>query len=171
MDTKKLRLLVNMSQRDFANYFGIPLGTVRNWEQGIAKPPEYVFQMIETSIRRDKMINVETIKFVKLLDKLAELTENGIEEFANATQDNYDEKIFYDVNSVDADGRYKIVLDSCLLDDPECYHHDAISYYKSTHGDYSVRVEIDEDNKPFVVVSLTESDEMIVIEDGEWYFC
>ena len=65
MKINDLRNITQMTQRQFAEYFGIPVGTLRNWEQGIANPPEYVFQMIITSIRRDKMINVETINFFK----------------------------------------------------------------------------------------------------------
>ena len=167
MDTKKLRLLVNMSQRDFANYFGIPLGTVRNWEQGIAKPPEYVFQMIETSIRRDKMINVETIKFIKMLDELAELSKNDIKEFSEATQDNRYEKIFYDINSEDEDGRYKVVKNLCVDDN----HHDIRSYYDSDYNEFFVRVEFNQNNTPSIVIFLPESEETIAIEDGKWHFC
>ena len=31
----------------FANYFHILLGTVRDWEQGKRKMPEYVYELIE----------------------------------------------------------------------------------------------------------------------------
>ena len=86
MKISDLRNITQMTQRQFAEYFGIPVGTLRNWEQGIANPPEYVFQMIITSIRRDKMINVETIKFVQMLDELAVLSKNGILPFENAKE-------------------------------------------------------------------------------------
>ena len=36
-----------MKREDFANYFHIPLGTVRDWEQGKRKMPEYVYELIE----------------------------------------------------------------------------------------------------------------------------
>ena len=87
-----------MSQRQFAEHFGIPVGTLRNWEQGIASPPDYVFQMIITIIRRDKMINLETIKFVRMLEEFAELSKNGIEPFENATEGTCCDKIFYDAS-------------------------------------------------------------------------
>ena len=102
-DIKQIRNHVNMSQRKFADYFNIPLGTFRNWEQGISKPPEYVLNMIIESIRRDKMINVETIKFVKMLDTLATLTKGGIFEFKNATENDYNSLIrFYYYKICDA---------------------------------------------------------------------
>ena len=35
---KELRLKAGMTQKEFAESLGIPIGTVRNWEQGIAAP-------------------------------------------------------------------------------------------------------------------------------------
>ena len=43
---KYLRLSTRMKREDFANYFHIPLGTVRDWEQGKRKMPEYVYELI-----------------------------------------------------------------------------------------------------------------------------
>ncbi len=164
MEIAALRQAVGWSQQKFASHFGIPVGTLRNWEQGIAKPPEYVFTMIFQSIRRDKMINVETMKFMKMLDKLAEQSKNGIEEFSNATEETIDQKIFYSENC-----DFKVVEDCCIVDDKDCYHHDIISFYESY--EYLMNVNFDEyDNKPYVNIKLLGSDEEIVIEDGEWYF-
>ena len=166
-----------MSQRQFAEYFGIPVGTLRNWEQGIANPPEYVFQMIFTSIRRDKMINIETMKFIKLLDELAEFTKNGISPFSEATEETYQTQIFYDEKRLEGERGYRVVLDACILDDPDCIHHDIISYYDSHSLEYKIRVKFDEDieedeDEPFVYVEveLAISEDIIVIENGRWYF-
>lgn len=38
IDVKSVRDRLGMSQREFAMQFGIPLATVRNWEQGRRKP-------------------------------------------------------------------------------------------------------------------------------------
>ena len=170
MDIRELRNIINMSQREFAEHFGIPVGTLRNWEQGIANPPEYVFKMILTAIGRDRMINVETIKFVKMLDELAACTENGIEPFANANEETYRTKIYYDENDIASEEGCRVVCDACIIDNPECYHHDIISYWDSESREYKIRVIIDEDNVPFVSVKLMYSDEIIVIENGVWYF-
>ena len=159
-----------MSQRQFAEHFGIPVGTLRNWEQGIAKPPEYVFQMIFTSMRRDKMINVETIKFIRMLEELAELTLNGIAPFEEATKETHGEKVFYDTKNVDEKGGYRIVLDACIIEDPECHHHDIISYYDSDNLEYTARVMFDEEEKPYIAVELLIGEDTIVIENGMWYF-
>lgn len=169
-DIKKFRSLINMSQRQFASYFSIPLGTLRNWEQGISKPPEYVLSMLISSIRRDKMINVETIKFIKMLDRLANLEKDGIFEFKKATQNDVkSSKVFYDEKSKDSDGNYRVVMDMCVIDDPECTHHDIISYYDSDTEEFTVRVVIDEDDK-YIIVKFFNNEEQIVIENGSWYF-
>ena len=50
---KYLRLLTGMRREDFANYLHIPLGTVRDWEQGKRKMPEYVYELIEYKVERE----------------------------------------------------------------------------------------------------------------------
>ena len=171
MEIQKLRKYVGMSQREFSNYFGIPTGTLRNWEQGISNPPDYVYCMISAAIRRDKMINVETIKFVKMLDELVELVRTGIEEFSEATEGTYGTKIHYDKKTADENGNCNIVLDACIVDAVDCYHHDIISYYGYDSNEYKVQVAFDDnDGKPYVLVNLFESDELIIVDSERWYF-
>ena len=50
---KYLRLLTGMKREDFANYLHIPLNTVRDWEQGKRKMPEYVYELIEYKVARE----------------------------------------------------------------------------------------------------------------------
>ena len=117
------------------------------------------------------MINVETIKFLKMLDKLVELVENGIEEFGKAKETTYRTKIFYDKKTADENGNCNIVLDACIIDDADCYHHDVISYYGYDSNEYKVQVAFDEDDgAPYVLVTLLESDEQIVVDSEHWYF-
>ena len=168
MDIKEFRKLANMSQRQFASYFGIPLGTLRNWEQGIAKPPEYVLSMLVARVRRDKMINFETIKLIRLLDDLAAKTENGIKSFAEANETNRDDFVFYQEVAYE-DGNYPVVLDAMIIDDPECYHHDVISLCDGGTDEYTIRVVKDEVEGIYVCVRLALSSEEIIIEDGRWY--
>lgn len=169
MKINDLRCITKMSQRKFAEHFGIPVGTLRNWEQGISTPPEYVFQMIFTSMRRDKMINIETIKFVRMLDELAALSKNGIEPFENANESTFHEKVFYNAKALEGEEGYKIVLDACIVDNPDYYHHDIISYYDSDSLEYKIRVNIDEEST-YIVVTLFISQDIIIIENGTWYF-
>lgn len=170
MKISELRGVIKMSQRQFAEHFGIPVGTLRNWEQGIANPPEYVFQMIFTAIRRDKMINIETIKFVKMLDELAVCTANGIEPFAEANEETYGLRIHYDERDAGGEEGYRVVADACIIDDPNCYHHDIISYWDTESLEYQIRVIIDEEGSPYINVKLLLSEDIVVIENGKWYF-
>lgn len=50
---KYLRQLTGMKREDFANYLHIPLGTVRDWEQGKRKMPEYLYELIEYKVSRE----------------------------------------------------------------------------------------------------------------------
>ena len=82
---RKQRQDFKLSQREFALTTGIPLGTVRNWEQEKCSPPEYLYGMLYELLRRNSMLNVKTLKVVALLNELAEKEKNGIREFKNAS--------------------------------------------------------------------------------------
>ena len=43
---KHLRNETGLTQDQFSKQFAIPLGTFRNWEQGLTTPPEYVQGML-----------------------------------------------------------------------------------------------------------------------------
>lgn len=51
-----LRSLTGMKREDFANYLHIPLGTVRDWEQGKRKMPDYVYELIEYKVSNELLI-------------------------------------------------------------------------------------------------------------------
>ena len=109
------------------------------------------------------MINIETIKFVKMLDELAERSKNGIEPFENATRDNLWEKVFYDPTAKDEEG-YKVVFDALISD----YESDLRAYYEDS--EYAVRVKIDEVSNISLNVHLLLSEDTIIIENGVWWF-
>lgn len=54
IDIKELRNKTGMSQREFAAQYGIPLSTLRKWEQGEAKPATYVVNLIADKLQ-DKL--------------------------------------------------------------------------------------------------------------------
>ena len=116
------------------------------------------------------MINVETIKFINLLNDLATLGAEGIKSFSDATRETIYDLLYYYNESPDEDGHFPIVRDSCVVDDPDYYHHDIISYYDSDSEEYTIRVVFDDDGIPFIQVKLILSDEEIIIEHGRWYF-
>lgn len=48
---KWLRNKTGLTQQAFCEKFNIPIGTFRNWEQGISTPPKYVYDLLETAVR------------------------------------------------------------------------------------------------------------------------
>ncbi len=52
MTIKQLREMTGLSQDKFAQMTHIPAGSIRNWEQGIRKPPEYVLFLLENFIKK-----------------------------------------------------------------------------------------------------------------------
>ena len=45
-----LRETTKLSQKQFALKYGIPLSTLRKWEQGDSRPPSYLVRLIENSL-------------------------------------------------------------------------------------------------------------------------
>ncbi len=51
MEIKEIRKQTMLSQDTFAKELGIPVGTIRNWEQGRSKAPNYVSSLIEEVLK------------------------------------------------------------------------------------------------------------------------
>lgn len=49
-DIKEMRESTGMSQRAFAEMYGIPVSTLRNWEQGINTPAPYVLNLLARAL-------------------------------------------------------------------------------------------------------------------------
>lgn len=70
-EIKELIKQLNMTQKEFAYHYGIPLRTVQEWTQGRRVPPQYVICMIK------KIVNMEEImgKLLKFNEIEKESTE------------------------------------------------------------------------------------------------
>lgn len=161
-----------MTQREFAVSTGIPLGTLRNWEQGKNNPPEYLYPMLYELLRRNSMLNVKTLKVIAMLNELAKKEANGISEFKAATKDNKESCIFYDAASCTRreDGALLYKVAEGVLIEPESKHHDIVSYYGDEEEDFDVMVVDDNEGEPFLEVHLLADDEYVEFGGGEWYF-
>ena len=53
---KAMRKEAGMTQRQFAEYFGIPLRTVEDWERGLKHMPDYVMRLFVYKLRMEGMI-------------------------------------------------------------------------------------------------------------------
>lgn len=47
---REIRDATGMSQKEFAQMYGIPLRTLRNWEQGINSPAPYIINLIARTL-------------------------------------------------------------------------------------------------------------------------
>lgn len=47
MEIKDLRNKMGLSQKQFSDYFGIPVRTIQCWEIGQRKPPDYIPELLE----------------------------------------------------------------------------------------------------------------------------
>ena len=52
----ELRAQTGMSQSQFADYFNIPLSSLKKWEQGQRQCPIYLVELIEYKLRKEKLI-------------------------------------------------------------------------------------------------------------------
>lgn len=112
-------------------------------------------------------INFNTLRFLDMLNKLAEMTKHGFIAFDEVSTDEDCEKVMYDNSKEDYAG-YRIVMD-CVID--EC-HHDIVSDYDSyCCGGYKARVEFDDDDIPYIEIQTDDSNTWFVVENGRWYCC
>lgn len=56
---REIRDKLDLSQREFAEYLGIPVVNIQHWEQGVSKPPAYVLNMIIRIVSLEKHINIK----------------------------------------------------------------------------------------------------------------
>ena len=54
---KAMRKEANMTQKEFAEYFGIPIRTVEDWERGVRHMPDYVLRLFVYKLEIEKMIS------------------------------------------------------------------------------------------------------------------
>ena len=56
MTIKELRTACGMTQKAFAEYFGIPKRNIENWESGRISPPQGLPELIEYKLRKEGLI-------------------------------------------------------------------------------------------------------------------
>ena len=53
MTFKDLRQLSGMTQKQFADYFGIPKRTIENWEAGVNQCPQYLLDLMQYKLEKE----------------------------------------------------------------------------------------------------------------------
>ena len=61
MTINEIRQKLNLSQKEFAEFCQIPVGTIQHWEQECRKPPDYVVKLILDKIVSDPEVE-ENVK-------------------------------------------------------------------------------------------------------------
>lgn len=56
MTIKELRTASGMTQKQFAEYFGIPHRTLQNWEGGQRACPEYLLKLMTYKLKKENKI-------------------------------------------------------------------------------------------------------------------
>ena len=59
MTVKELRTAAGMTQKAFAEYFGVSLRTVESWEGGKRNCLDYVLELMEYKLRKEGKIRDE----------------------------------------------------------------------------------------------------------------
>ena len=59
MTVKRLREAACMTQKDFAEYFGLSKRSVESWEEGTRKCPAYLAELMEYKLIKEGIIKDE----------------------------------------------------------------------------------------------------------------
>lgn len=55
MNIKNMRTQTNMTQKEFGEYFNIPVRTLQDWEAGRRTPPVYVVELIKYKTEKERL--------------------------------------------------------------------------------------------------------------------
>lgn len=85
IDIKELRDSTGMTQKEFASRYGIPISTLRKWEQGESSPAPYVAALLartlpdtESSLKRIKIRNGKTYYYNPVKKEVSDVKGNRI---------------------------------------------------------------------------------------------
>ena len=53
---KAMRKECGMTQKEFAEYFGIPVRTLQDWERGVRHMPSYLLRLLVYKLEMEKLI-------------------------------------------------------------------------------------------------------------------
>lgn len=75
---KELRTRTGMSQSQFADYFHIPKQTLQNWEQDRRECPQYLLELIEYKLEKERKFKItpEVLKVLNIMGEFFTEIEN-----------------------------------------------------------------------------------------------
>lgn len=126
-------------------------------------------------------INTKTIKFIGVLNMLADMSKNGIRPFSTATVADKDSLLYDNENPIEigepwiigdkefpSDSSYPLIADSLI----DTEHHDIISTWTEMYAfeDIKIVARAGGEGAPHIDITSGKDEELcIVIEDGCWY--
>lgn len=69
MSIKELRTKAGMTQKAFAEYFGVSIKAVQSWEQGERKCPVYLLELMKYKLEKECLIVKGETKITPLVDR------------------------------------------------------------------------------------------------------
>ena len=181
MKIADLRHATGLSQREFSAKYGIPLGTLRNWEQGIAKPPKYVSDMLHRLVIGDipeklplkGILDDDVVDLLGQLSSLTRLSQYGCKPIAAAADENAGAAIYYDEDteavSEGSYGAYSVFRVAKSFDIVNSAVH--VTAYWDTDKPYTVRlIRTEKGTRIEVMLSPADGDRspLVLIKDGQW---
>lgn len=109
------------------------------------------------------MINTETLKFIGVLNQLADKSKDGIHAFSEATNEQFSDGIVYD----DVSGDFAVIADVDINDKT------IVSTYNDIYGVQGIRMRACvQDDDAWIEVSFKDDFSCVLaIHDGKWYAC
>lgn len=52
-DSERIRAILGISRAEFSRRYHIPVRTLEQWDKEVAKPPQYVLELLERAVRSD----------------------------------------------------------------------------------------------------------------------
>lgn len=62
LEVKEIRSLTGLSQTKFAKEYNIPLSTLKRWEQGVSKAPNYYLWCLNELVKYNGVLYEHSIK-------------------------------------------------------------------------------------------------------------
>ena len=56
VEIRELRNATGLTQKAFSELYGIPVSTLRKWEQGESSPPDYVIRLLARALSQNKPV-------------------------------------------------------------------------------------------------------------------
>lgn len=111
---KAMRAETGMTQKEFGEYFNIPVRTIQDWEGNRRTPPEYVVELIEYKIRKEGLGMIDLGEF-----KLKDTSEFELWYVAALDTDIIVTSNANDVSMYDKVGKVKVYNDGTYFGSPD----------------------------------------------------